>query len=253
MTASGSGTPRRDGTVSRETSTPPPPPAAVEAFGSALPLARRYATWLAGEGVVRGLIGPREVPRLWERHLVDCAGLAPVAERVLAEAPRTGAVHVVDLGSGAGLPGIVLALLHPQWRITLLEPLLRRATFLTEVVADLALPGVDVVRARAEDQARTAGAGADLVVARAVAPMDRLVGWALPLTVPGGSLLALKGRGAAEELQAAGAALRAAGARDSEVVAVPDSPSRVVRVVAGDAPKPARPGRGRRPRTGAQA
>jgi 16S rRNA (guanine527-N7)-methyltransferase len=203
----------------------------VAAFGAALPLARRYADLLAGPGVERGLLGPREVPRLWERHLVNCAGLADIAEAVIAAAPVPVRPVVVDLGSGAGLPGVVLALLRPRWEVVLLEPLLRRSTFLTEVVEALELTSASVVRARAEDYARTVGPAADLVVARAVAPLDRLVRWALPLTRGGGSLLALKGATAAEELQVARAAVRAAGGVDSEVIAVPQSPSRVVRVV----------------------
>ena len=229
----------------------------MAAFGAALPLARRYADLLAGPGVERGLLGPREVPRLWERHLVNCAGLADIAEAVLAAAPVTAAAPatvagpvrpvVVDLGSGAGLPGVVLALLRPRWQVVLLEPLLRRSTFLTEVVEALELTSASVVRARAEDYARTVGPAADLVVARAVAPLDRLVRWALPLTRGGGSLLALKGATAAEELQAARAAVRAAGGVDSEVIAVPQSPSRVVRVVNAAAfpPPPAPPARSR--------
>jgi 16S rRNA (guanine527-N7)-methyltransferase len=196
---------------------------------------RRFADLLARDGVTRGLIGPREVPRLWERHLVNCAALLPVAEDALATAARGGSAprgpRVIDLGSGAGLPGIVLALLRPQWEVVLLEPLLRRCAFLEQAVGTLDLARVTVVRARAQDyRPRPA---ADLVVARAVAPVDRLVGWALPLLAPGGSLLALKGKGAAEELRVARAAVQVAGGVDSMVVAVPNSPSRVVRVRAG--------------------
>ncbi|MEO5851801.1 MAG: 16S rRNA (guanine(527)-N(7))-methyltransferase RsmG, partial [Nocardioides sp.] len=125
-----------------------------------LPLAEAYARWLAEAGAVRGLIGPREVPRLWERHLLNCG--------VLAEAVPPQST-VVDLGSGAGLPGIVLAIARPDLRITLVEPLLRRATFLEEVVEDLGLDDVEVVRGRADDLhgRRTF----DVVTSRAVAPL----------------------------------------------------------------------------------
>jgi 16S rRNA (guanine527-N7)-methyltransferase len=175
-------------------------------FGSAWPQLRRYADLLADAGVVRGLLGPREVPRLWERHLLNCAQIAP------AFAPRA---RVCDLGSGAGLPGIVLALARPDLEVTLLEPLLRRTTFLDQVVADLGLERVRVLRGRAEDHA---GAGFDAVTARAVAPLERLVGWGLPMVRrPGGMLLAMKGAAAADELAASGAALAAAGARSSRV------------------------------------
>lgn len=145
------------------------------------------------------------MPRLWERHLINCAQVAPA----FAHGSR-----VCDVGSGAGLPGVVLALVRPDLEITLLEPLLRRATFLHEVVAELSLERVRVVRGRAEEHA---GAGFDAVTARAVAPLDRLVRVALPLCRPGGTLVAMKGTGAAEELAAAEQALRKAGARSSRV------------------------------------
>jgi len=212
------------GPVSRET--PPPPPGAAAVFGSALPGLRRYADLLADAGVVRGLIGPREVPRLWDRHLVNCAQVAPA----FATDSR-----VCDVGSGAGLPGIVLALVRPDLEVTLLEPLLRRATFLHEVVADLALDRVRVVRGRAEEHA---GAGYDSVTARAVAPLDRLVRVALPLCRPGGTLVAMKGAGAADELAAAQPALRKAGARSARVRELAFSPQwsgvLAVEVVAGE-------------------
>ena len=174
-----------------------PPAEAVEIFGGALPLIERYGQLLATAGLERGLIGPREVDRLWERHLLNCAALEPWL-------PDQG--RVLDLGSGAGLPGVIVALLRPDVDVVLLEPMLRRATFLSEVVADLALPRVSVVRARAEEWPNQAAA-ADVVVARAVAPLSRLAGWAVPLMTPGGVLLALKGRAAAQELSAAGATL----------------------------------------------
>lgn len=185
------------------------PDAASAVFGAALPSLEAYAALLAGPGVERGLLGPREAPRLWERHLLNCAGLSELIE--------DGAV-VLDLGSGAGLPGVVLALLRPQIQLVLVEPLLRRATFLTEVVQTLGLRTVVVRRARAEEL--HGAVEVDVVTARAVAPLERLGGWAMPLLRPGGRLLALKGEQAQAELDAALPVLRRAGAVSAEVVEV---------------------------------
>ncbi|HWH28117.1 MAG TPA: 16S rRNA (guanine(527)-N(7))-methyltransferase RsmG [Mycobacteriales bacterium] len=211
---------------------PPVPDAARAALGDALPALEAFASVLAGPGVERGLLGPRETPRLWDRHLLNCAGPA----ELLAPGEL-----VVDVGSGAGLPGVVLAALRPDCRFVLLEPLLRRASFLSEVVEALALPHVEVRRGRAEE---VAGAlAADVVVARAVAPLARLAGWALPLLRPGGRLLAMKGRTADAELAEAGPALTAAGGEQARVLDVGDeatlTAARVVVVVRGA-------GRGRR-------
>ncbi|MEV2278504.1 16S rRNA (guanine(527)-N(7))-methyltransferase RsmG [Nocardiopsis sp. NPDC049922] len=173
--------------------TPPAPPSEAEAvFGDALPKARRYAELLADDGVRRGLIGPREVPRLWERHLINCA----VVEELLPEG-----AEVVDIGSGAGLPGLVLALVRPDIRVTLLEPLLRRTVFLNEAVEILGLANVEVRRGRAEEA--HGELYTDFVTARAVAPLARLAGWALPLLRKDGSLLAMKGEQAEAELATA--------------------------------------------------
>jgi 16S rRNA (guanine527-N7)-methyltransferase len=171
----------------------PPPPALAEIlFGARLPLAVRYAQWLAGAGVERGLIGPREADRLWPRHLLNCVAVAALVPR---------GSHVVDLGSGAGLPGIVLAIARPDLEITLVEPMQRRVAFLDEVRADLALSGVETRRARADDLA-SAKLNADIVTARAVAPVDRLAVLAAPLLRGGGQLLAIKGSTVAAEVSA---------------------------------------------------
>jgi 16S rRNA (guanine527-N7)-methyltransferase len=173
-----------------------------------------YADRLATEGVVRGLIGPREVPRLWDRHILNCA--------LVSDLIPAGAA-VVDVGSGAGLPGLVLAIRRPDLRVTLLEPMRRRVEFLTETVDQLGLDSVTVVRGRAEaSEVRSAGIDCDLVVARAVAPLDRLVKWCLPLVPPGGHLLALKGVRAEAELAEHVDAVRQAGGSASRVVRLGD-------------------------------
>jgi 16S rRNA (guanine527-N7)-methyltransferase len=182
------------GPSSSASAVPPPELAEVaeHIFGDRLPLAVAYAEWLVGDGVVRGLIGPREAPRVWDRHLINCA--------VVTEMIPLGA-SVVDVGSGAGLPGIVLAVVRPDLAITLVEPLARRSAFLSEVVTALDLGAtVTVLRGRAEEVAGAPLAAADIVTARAVAPLDRLAGWCLPLTALGGRLLALKGASAADEV-----------------------------------------------------
>jgi 16S rRNA (guanine527-N7)-methyltransferase len=184
----------------------PVPASAAAVFGPALPAATAYAGLLATRGVTQGLLGPREVPRLWDRHLLNCAVVAE-----LIEPPRG---TLVDLGSGAGLPGLVLAMVLPDMPVTLLEPMERRCRFLTECVAELGLTNVSVLRGRAEDVTiRT-----DVVTARAVAPLPRLADLAMGLVRPGGMVLAIKGRTAAEELKAAGPVLRRIGARDARVV-----------------------------------
>ena len=162
--------------------------ALLNAFPAAGPNLESYANWLATEGVVRGLIGPREVDRIWDRHLANCAVMA---ELIPSEAT------IIDIGSGAGLPGLVLAIVRPDCQVTLVEPLLRRSEFLQEVVNDLGLSNVTVIRARAE---QVKDRKATVVTARAVAPLERLIGWAMPLVAPGGELLAMKGSNAAQEI-----------------------------------------------------
>lgn len=191
------------------TSVPEPPPAAATVFGPRLELARQYWTALATVGVERGLIGPREVPRLWDRHIMNCA--------VVGELIAEGAA-VVDIGSGAGLPGIPLALARPDLRITLVEPLLRRTIFLKEFIEDTGL-GITVVRGRAEQSGviREAG-GADVVTSRAVAPLAKLAQWSLPLIRLNGRMLALKGESATEELERDRIAVERIGAGHCAVV-----------------------------------
>jgi 16S rRNA (guanine527-N7)-methyltransferase len=192
-----------------DTGTPSPPGAAASVFGDALPLAERYVARLAGDGVARGLIGPREVPRLWERHVLNSAALA--------EAVPAGA-RVVDVGSGAGLPGIPLGLARPDLIVTLVEPMARRVEFLEEAVRELVdagAPNWRVIRGRAEERTVVAAVGpVDVVTARAVAPLPRLVGWCRGLLRPGTQLVALVGARAVRELPAMLPELTAAGMRD---------------------------------------
>jgi 16S rRNA (guanine527-N7)-methyltransferase len=179
------------------------PEVASRVFGNGLAGARRFAGLLERHGVERGLIGPREIDRLWDRHLLNSA--------VIGEQIPTGA-RVVDVGSGAGLPGIPLVLARPDLDVVLVEPMARRVDWLIEVTEWLGLPAT-VVRGRSEERAiRDEYAGADVVTARAVAPLARLAGWCLPLTRVGGTLLALKGSSAREEIERdAGAVKRAGG------------------------------------------
>lgn len=162
-----------------------------------LELAERYAAWLADAGVVRGLIGPREVPRLWDRHILNCA--------VLGEVIPEG-VAVADIGSGAGLPGLVLAIARPDLQITLIEPLLRRTIFLEEVAEDLGLENVSVLRGRAD--AFHGELGFDVVTSRAVAGLGKLLDWSMPLVVPTGALVAMKGSSIEAEIDEADPALK---------------------------------------------
>jgi 16S rRNA (guanine527-N7)-methyltransferase len=214
------------------------PAAATTVFGEHLPSAVAYAELLATAGVERGLLGPRETPRLWERHLLNCAGLSELVE--------DGQV-VLDLGSGAGLPGLVLAIQRPDVQVVLVESLQRRAAFLTEAVAHLGLRNTVVRRARAEEL--HGKVLVDVVTARAVAPVDRLAGWALPLLQTGGRLLALKGDRADAELATAAASLRRLGATRQEVVTVGSdnegTTARIVVVVRGAVPAAATNKKGR--------
>lgn len=191
--------------------------------GDRYPRLATFAELLADQGVLRGLIGPREVPRLWERHIANSAAVEPYL-------PATGTV--VDVGTGAGLPGVVLACLRPDQHVVLLEPMERRTTWLEEVVARLELTSAEVVRARAEEMHGRLEAAA--VTARAVAPMDRLARWTLPLVETGGVLVALKGSRAADEVAEARAVIARLGGAEPEVLQatpVPGvAPTTVVRV-----------------------
>ena len=174
-----------------------------------------FAEVLASDGVEQGLIGPREVPRIWSRHLLNCAVVADPAENLLL----SGAV-VADVGSGAGLPGLVWALARPDLKLVLIEPLLRRANFLTTVVDRLNLrSAVTVTRVRAEDLAKQGDwAGVDVVTARAVAPLVKLLGWTVPLLRPGGTMVALKGSSVANEVAEAGPVATELGITDLRIV-----------------------------------
>lgn len=203
----------------------PTPPAARAVFGERLPMAEAYAASLASDGITRGLIGPREIPRIWERHVLNSA--------VLGEAIAEGA-RVIDVGSGAGLPGIPLAIARSDLRVQLLEPLLRRTTYLEEICGRLGLDA-EVVRGRAEEgHIVRALQGADVVTSRAVAPLGKLVRWSLPLAKRGGVMQALKGGSVHEEIERDGAEIAKAGGGNIAVTEVGrdvlEAPTHVVTV-----------------------
>ncbi|ADJ51049.1 glucose inhibited division protein B [Amycolatopsis mediterranei S699] len=199
--------------------------AAGRVFGERVDQAAGYVELLERHGIERGLIGPREVERLWERHVLNSA--------VIGEQMPPGA-RVVDVGSGAGLPGVPLAIARPDLDIVLLEPMARRVDWLAEVAEKLELP-IAIIRGRAEEPpVREQLGGADIVTARAVAPLARLADWCLPLVRPDGFLVALKGASAADEIERDGAAIRKAGGADPLIVecgaAVLEIPSTVVKI-----------------------
>lgn len=205
----------------------PAPSAAADIFGARLPLAEAYHRSLATDGSTRGFIGPREVPRLWDRHILNCA--------VIGEVMEPGAT-VADVGSGAGLPGIPLAIARPDLHITLIEPLLKRSVYLSEVVELLGLDNVTVIRGRAEEKPvrRALGKGVDVVTSRAVAPLGKLVGWSLPLAKIGGMMVAMKGSSVTEELERDAADIRRAGGGRAEILSVGTThlsePTTVIRI-----------------------
>lgn len=208
---------------------PEAPPGAVHVFGARLPLAERFTAILADSGVAHGLIGPREVPRLWERHVLNCAVIHPS----IAEGDM-----VIDVGSGAGLPGVALAIARPDLDCHLVEPMLRRTNWLSMVVAELGLPNVTVHRGRAEQFWGVLTA--PVVTARAVAPLAQLASWCLPLLQPGGSLLAIRGLSVAEEVEAARMVLWGLGAVDEVIEkfgrGIVDQETTVLRVRVGISP-----------------
>lgn len=193
-------------------------------FGPAFGAVEGFHRMLVRDGVLRGLVGPREVPRLWGRHILNSAAVVPFL-------PATGTI--IDLGSGAGLPGIVVAAMRPDANVVLLEPMERRTDWLREVSTELRLDNVTVLRGRAQDV--VSEVEGDAVTVRAVASLDKLYRWALPLLKPGGILVALKGEKAEEEIEAARHVGRKLGARQAEIVTAPTidgvEVTRVVRVV----------------------
>ena len=198
--------------------------AAEKIFGDRLDLATRYVEHLATSGTERGLIGPREVPRLWSRHVLNCA----VIESLIAEGS-----HVADVGSGAGLPGLCLAIARPDLELTLIEPLERRVIWLQEVVDNLGLDNVTIMRTRAE--LAVGMVNADVVTARAVSALSNLAGLTIPLLAGKGEVVAIKGRSAGEEIEKAAKVIRKLGGTQTSVVLVGEDlleePTTVVRIV----------------------
>ena len=187
------------------------PEIAVKVFGDRLELAQRYAQALATDGIERGLIGPREIPRIWERHVLNSA--------VLGEVVPEGA-RVIDVGSGAGLPGIPLAIARPDVEVMLLEPLLRRTRFLEEMVSVLGI-SCSVHRGRAEESSIVASIeGADVATSRAVAPLGKLTGWSLPLVRIGGEMIAIKGSTVDEEIERDAKTIKRVGGAHPRVQAI---------------------------------
>jgi 16S rRNA (guanine527-N7)-methyltransferase len=188
---------------------PSPPEVAAIVFGARLDLARQYAELLADAAVERGILGPHEIDRIWERHLLNCGAVAELLEP---------GERVADIGSGAGLPGLPLVIANPELRIVLVESLLRRSEFLRMAVSELGLD-VEVVRGRAEDPAVRQSVGpCDAVVSRAVAPLDKVSRWSFALLRPGGRMLAIKGERALDEVREHRRVMTALGAADARVV-----------------------------------
>jgi 16S rRNA (guanine527-N7)-methyltransferase len=196
-----------------------------------LALAERFTAILTASGVSHGLIGPREVPRLWERHVLNCAVIHPA----IAQGQM-----VIDVGSGAGLPGLALAIARPDLDLHLVEPMLRRTNWLSVAVAELELTNVSVHRGRAVEF--WGHLSAPVVTARAVARLGELARWCLPLLLPGGSMLAIRGASVAEELESDRAILRRLGAVDEVIESfgdgIVDPQTTVLRVVLGARPVP---------------
>ncbi|MDO4911805.1 MAG: 16S rRNA (guanine(527)-N(7))-methyltransferase RsmG [Corynebacterium sp.] len=212
----------------KQSSIPAPPPELEAIFGDRSDLAIAYCESLATDGHIRGFMGPREIPRLWERHILNCGVIGLGIKDVKT---------IADVGSGAGLPGIPLAIARPDLDITLIEPLLKRSTYLQEVKEALNLDNVTVIRGRAEEkQVRAAlGKGVDLVTSRAVAPLGKLAGWSLPLVHKQGKMFAMKGSSVQEEIDRDLDQIRAAGGGTPSVFTVGDElleiPTTIVQIV----------------------
>ncbi|MCZ9294076.1 16S rRNA (guanine(527)-N(7))-methyltransferase RsmG [Corynebacterium meitnerae] len=200
----------------------PAPAAASTVFGDRLELAQAYHDSLATTAAERGFIGPKEVSRLWSRHILNCA--------VISEAFSEGQ-SIADIGSGAGLPGIPLAIARPDLSVTLIEPLLKRSSYLGEVKEELGLDNVTVIRGRAEEQKKMLF---DVVTSRAVAPLGKLAVWSLPLVRPGGAMVAMKGASVSEELERDAKVIAKAGGVDAEIFtagdAVLEQPTTLIRI-----------------------
>lgn len=199
-------------------------------FGPAWPVVQSFHDYLVEEGELRGLIGPRELARLWERHIVNSAAVVPFL-------PQRGLI--VDVGSGAGLPGVVVAAMLPEAQVVLVEPMERRTVWLDDVVERTGLTNVEVRRARAQEL--EGALEADAVTARAVASLDKLFRWIAPLVRDGGSVVALKGARAADELADASKAMKKVGLTDGavhEALTIDGiEPTRVVTAIRGRGPR----------------
>ncbi|WP_069385532.1 16S rRNA (guanine(527)-N(7))-methyltransferase RsmG [Cellulosimicrobium cellulans] len=193
-------------------------------FGDAYPKVEAFAERLRVEGELRGLIGPREVDRIWDRHILNSAAVVPFL-------PTSGLI--ADVGSGAGLPGIVVAAMRPDASLYLIEPMERRCAWLTEIATNLALPNVEVKRGRAEEY--HGAFECDAVTSRAVAALDKLARISLPLVRPGGAMVVLKGRNVAKEVDPARKVVRKLKGAEPEILDASTVPgvesTTVVRIV----------------------
>ncbi|OLT54438.1 16S rRNA (guanine(527)-N(7))-methyltransferase RsmG [Cellulosimicrobium sp. CUA-896] len=193
-------------------------------FGEAYPAVESFAARLRDEGEVRGLIGPRELDRIWDRHILNSAAVVPFL-------PESGLI--ADVGSGAGLPGVVVAAMRPRATVYLIEPMERRCAWLAEIVADLGLTNVEIKRGRAEEYHDAFEC--DIVTSRAVAALDKLARISLPLLRPGGEMIVLKGRNVSKEIDPARKVLRRLKGSQPEVIDASTVPgvesTTVVRIV----------------------